>query len=175
MKKLVLLALALALAVSAAGCGGEKSETAGGVPEAPKTAELRGEGWSLTYDPALFEPDGDATVRYIGDDSPMPVYLNVQLYPDYTAEKLAEGLALQSGDDSVKVEDAIVGRDSLPAKTVTVRQVVGEISEVTQIQHFYAVDTPAGGSVLIEAGSYDGAPAAARQGLDAILASFALT
>lgn len=166
--------LALALAFCAAGCAKEEPTVTGGLPEVPKTAVLQGEGWSFTYDSALFEADGSATVRYIGDDSPMPVYLTVQLYPDYTAEKLAEGLVLQSGSDSVKAEDASVGRDSLPAKAVTVERVVGEISEVTQLQRFYAVDTPAGGSVLIEAGSYDGAPEAARQGLDAMLASFVL-
>lgn len=173
MKKLISFVLVFTLAVCAAGCAREKPAFTGGAPETPKTAVLQGEGWSFTYDPALFEEDGGTTVRYIGADSPMPVYLTVQLYPDYTAEKLAEGLVLQSGSDSVKAEDASVGRDSIPAKAVTVERVVGEISEVTQIQRLYALDTDKGG-LLIEAGSYDGAPEAAQEGLDAILASFAL-
>lgn len=174
MKKLFCLTLALLLALCAAGCGREEPEVdLAELQKTPETMTMAGEGWSFTYDPLLFEDSGDMTVTYIGDDSPMPVYLAVQVFPGDTAQTLAEGLRLQSGSDDTKIEDAAVGRDGLAAKYVYIERTVGEISEVTQYQRFYALDA-AGGCVLLEAGSYDGAPEAANDGLEAMLNSFAL-
>lgn len=175
MKKVCCVTLALLLILCAAGCG-EKEKPGLDLGELNKTPEVKtlsGSGWSFEYDPELFAPSGDMTAAYTGADSPMPVYLAVQVFPGDTAADIAEGLRLQSGLDGVTIEDAFVGRDRLAAKYVYIERVVGEISEVTQYQRFYAVDTPVG-CVLLEAGSYDGAPAAANEGLEAMLASFTL-
>lgn len=174
LKKIFFVTLALVLALCAVGCG--KEEPGISLEEMQKTPEvmtMAGDGWSFEYDPLLFEDSGDMTASYSGGDSPMPVYLTVQVFPGDTAETVAQGLRLQSGSDSTKIEDAAVGRDGLSAKLVYIERTVGEISEATQYRRFYAIDTQ-GGCVLIEAGSYDGAPAAAEEGLEAMLDSFAL-
>lgn len=174
LKKVFCAMLALLLLVCAAGCGQEEPGISlDGLQTLPEAMTEEGDGWSYTYDPLLFEDSGGGTATYIGGDSPMPVYLAVQVFPGETAQTIAEGLRLQSGSDGARIEDAAVGRDGLAAKSVYIERTVGEISEVTQYQRFYALDTPEG-CVLLEAGSYDGAPAAADEGLKNMLDSFAL-
>lgn len=90
-----------------------------------------------------------------------PVYIAVQAYPDMDAGTLADGLVLQSEDDSVTVEETSLGADGISAKYIYSEQ---ETDGVIQVSVYYVV--PAGsGSLLVEAvASLD--PVTAKQVMD---------
>lgn len=113
-------------------------------------------GYSLVYDPTMFTLDdtgADLDVYYTfptAGSQENPVQFTVQSYPDTDAQTLAEGVALQSGQDGVTAQSAFFGADSLEAQYVYYEE---EVDGVTQMHTFFAV--PAGeGSLLVEITSY---------------------
>lgn len=131
-------------------------------------------GYSMTFDPSVFVLDdtgeADDYVYMTAEKLDAPVYISVQQYPDMDAQTLAEGLALQSGIDDVKVQDTFFGADGLETKNVYVEK---EVEGVTQIQIFYAVPVEAG-SLLVEIGSYVGVPETVDWKFEEMLGSFVL-
>lgn len=131
-------------------------------------------GYSMTYDPTVFVLDetgeSDSYVYMTAEKLDASVYITVQKYTDMDAQTLAEGLALQSGIDDVKVQDTFFGADGLETKSVYVEK---EVEGVTQIQVFYAVPVEEG-VLLVEIGSYVGVPETVDWKFEEMLGTFVL-
>jgi hypothetical protein len=82
-----------------------------------------------------------------------PVYVAVQLFTDMDAQAVAEGVALQSGQDGVDAEACTFGSDVDGYR-------VDYIEETDDIRYFYSFfAVPKGdGCLLLEAGEYAGIP-----------------
>ncbi len=86
-------------------------------------------------------------------------------------QTLVEGIVLQSGVDDVKAEDTFFGADGIESKCINIEK---EVDGIKRIQVFYAI--PIGkGSLLIEIGSYAGAPESVDWKFEEMLGKFTLT
>lgn len=111
-------------------------------------------GYSMTYDPTVFTLDDTAeeldTYTYnTAEELDGPVYIAVQSYPDTDAQTLAEGIALQSGQDGVAPQNTYFGADSLDTLSVYYEE---DVDGVTQTHVFYAI-SKGEGSLLVEISS----------------------
>ena len=119
-------------------------------------------GYAMTYDPTVFTlddtgDDQDIYTYHTSETLDGPVYIAIQSYPDMDAQTLAEGIALQSGQDGVAAQDTYFGADSL----------------VTQVHTFYAV--PKGeGALLVEITGYVDLPLQIQGKLEEMTGTFAL-
>ena len=86
------------------------------------------------------------------------------------AQTLADGLALQSGQDGVAVQDTYFGAEGLDTKCVYYEQ---EVNGVTQALAFYAVPTDEG-SLLVEICGYVGMPQQIEAKFEETLGTFSL-
>lgn len=116
-------------------------------------------GYSMTFDPTVFTLDdtgegSDIYTYHTAETLEGPAYIAVQSYPDMDAQTLADGLALQSGQDGVAVQDTYFGAEGLDTKCVYYEQ---EVNGVTQALAFYAVPADEG-SLLVEICGYVGMP-----------------
>ena len=136
-------------------------------PAAPVYETGSGEGYLFEYSPDAFEKTGDDTWTYTAQTL-LPVYIAVQRLPDRTPEDTAAGLALQSGSDTAVPRDVYFGSEGVEALHVHVEKAV---DGATQIQDFYAMSYK-GGTLLVEAGTYAGAPEQADDALKIVLDSF---
>lgn len=133
-------------------------------------------GYSMTFDPTVFTLDdtGEDLDIYTYHTSELldgPAYIAVQSYPDMDAQTLADGLALQSGQDGVTAQDTYFGADGLDTKCVYYEETV---DGVTQAHAFYAV--PKGeGSLLVEITGYVNMPQQIEAKFEEMLGTFALT
>ena len=190
----VFLALACACALSLAGCAKDaqtsKDTAADNTVQAePETvyeypAEDAGPvleesrlGYSMAFDPTVFTLDdtGEGSDIYIytyhtAETLEGPAYIAVQSYPDMDAQTLADGLALQSGQDGVAVQDTYFGAEGLGTKCVYYEQ---EVNGVTQALAFYAVPTDEG-SLLVEICGYVGMPQQIEAKFEEMLGTFSL-
>jgi hypothetical protein len=111
------------------------------------TVEYYGQMFNLTSDETsdVFEFCGD------GVELEAPIYVAIQLYTDMDAETVANGVALQSGQDGVTVDDTTFG-EGIEAKYVSYQE---EAEGLTWYMTFFAV--PKGdGCLLLEVGEYIG-------------------
>lgn len=188
----VFLALACACALSLAGCAKDaqtsKDAAADNTVQAePETvyeypAEDAGPvleesrlGYSMTFDPTVFTLDdtgegSDIYTYHTAETLEGPAYIAVQSYPDMDAQTLADGLALQSGQDGVAVQDTYFGAEGLDTKCVYYEQ---EVNGVTQALAFYAVPTDEG-SLLVEICGYVGMPQQIEAKFEEMLGTFSL-
>ena len=132
-------------------------------------------GYSITWDPKVITLDDTQGVDVFSYNTSQeiegPVYIAVQAYPDMDAGTLADGLVLQSEDDSVTVEETSLGADGISAKYIYSEQ---ETDGVTQVSVYYVV--PAGsGSLLVEAVGYVGMPDEAEGVFQEMLGSFRIS
>lgn len=123
-------------------------------------------GYTMTYNPMIFSVDDTGetdSFHYMTAESlGAPVYVSVQKYDDMDAQTLAEGLALQSGSDEVKIEDTFFGADGMETKCVVVPS---EAEGVERQQVFYAIPLEQG-TLLVEIGGYIGAPETTEAALE---------
>lgn len=129
-------------------------------------------GYSITWDPKVITLDDtqgmDVFSYNTSQETEAPVYIAVQAYPDMDADTLADGLALQAGNDSVTVDETSLGADGISAKYIYMEQ---EIDGITQVSVYYAV--PSGdGALLVEAVGYVGMPDEAEGVFQEMLGSF---
>lgn len=131
-------------------------------------------GYSMTYDPTVFTVDDTTDIDVFSyntaESMEAPVYISVQKYSDMDAQTLADGIVLQSGMDGTEALDTYFGAGSLAAKCVYMEQ---DINGVKQIQIFYAIPIESG-SLLVEIGSYIGAPLNVDSKLEEMLGTFTL-
>ncbi len=112
-------------------------------------------GYSMTFDPTVFTLDDtadglDVYTYHTSEVLDGPAYISVQAYPDMDAQTLADGIALQSGQDGVAAQETYFGADSLSTRCVSYEE---DVNGVTQVHAFYAV--PKGeGSLLVEITGY---------------------
>ena len=188
----VFLALACACALSLAGCAKDTQtskdtaadNTAQAEPEpiyeypaedaGPVLEESR-LGYSMAFDPTVFTLDdtgegSDIYTYHTAETLEGPAYIAVQSYPDMDAQTLADGLALQSGQDGVAVQDTYFGAEGLDTKCVYYEQ---EVNGVTQALAFYAVPTDEG-SLLVEICGYVGMPQQIEAKFEETLGTFSL-
>lgn len=132
-------------------------------------------GYSMTFDPTVFTLDdtgegSDIYTYHTAETLEGPAYIAVQSYPDMDAQTLADGLALQSGQDGVAVQDTYFGAEGLDTKCVYYEQ---EVNGVTQALAFYAVPTDEG-SLLVEICGYVGMPQQIEAKFEETLGTFSL-
>lgn len=131
-------------------------------------------GYSMTYDPTVFTVDDTTDIDVFSyntaESMEAPVYISVQKYSDMDAQTLADGIVLQSGMDGTEALDTYFGAGSLATKCVYMEQ---DINGVKQIQIFYAIPIESG-SLLVEIGSYIGAPLNVDSKLEEMLGTFTL-
>lgn len=132
-------------------------------------------GYSMTFDPTVFTLDdtgegSDIYTYHTAETLEGPAYIAVQSYPDMDAQTLADGLALQSGQDGVAVQDTYFGAEGLDTKCVYYEQ---EVNGVTQALAFYAVPTDEG-SLLVEICGYVGMPQQIEAKFEEMLGTFSL-
>ena len=132
-------------------------------------------GYSITWDPKVITLDDtqgmDVFSYNTSQEIEGPVYIAVQAYPDMDAGTLADGLVLQSEDDSVTVEETSLGADGISTKYIYSEQ---ETDGVIQVSVYYVV--PAGsGSLLVEAVGYVGMPDEAEGLFQEMLGSFRIS
>lgn len=112
-------------------------------------------GYAMTYDPTVFtlddtEEDQDIYTYHTVETLDGPVYIAIQSYPDMDAKTLADGIALQAGQDGVSAQNTYFGADSLDTQCVYYEE---DVNGVTQVHTFYAV--PKGeGALLVEVTGY---------------------
>lgn len=112
-------------------------------------------GYAMTYDPTLFTLDDtgdelDVYTYHTSEPLDGPAYISIQAYPDMDAKTLADGIALQSGQDGVAAQSTYFGADSLDTQCVSYEE---EVNGVTLVHAFYAV--PKGeGALLVEITGY---------------------
>lgn len=146
------------------------SEDAGPVVEKSRL------GYSMTFDPTVFTlddtgEDSDIYTYHTSEALDGPAYIAVQSYPDMDAQTLADGLALQSGQDGVAAQDTYFGADGLDTKCVYYEE---DVDGVTQAHAFYAV--PKGdGSLLVEITGYVNMPQQIEAKFEEMLGTFTLT
>lgn len=173
-KKLSLIGMVLVLTAALAGCGNGNQgadDSQAVTSQQEKHESLL--GYSIAYNStrfALDEAEDSDVFTYQATDLLAPVYLTVQKYSDMDAQTLAEGLVLQSGNDGVAVQDAVIGADSIEAKSVYIET---EEKDVKQIQIFYAIPAEEG-SLLLEMGTYEGISEAIDAEFEEMLATFRL-
>lgn len=125
------------------------SEDAGPVREESRL------GYAMTYDPTVFTLDDtgdelDVYTYHTSEPLDGPAYISIQAYPDMDAKTLADGIALQSGQDGVAAQSTYFGADSLDTQCVSYEE---EVNGVTLVHAFYAV--PKGeGALLVEITGY---------------------
>ena len=132
-------------------------------------------GYSMTFDPTVFTLDdtgegSDIYTYHTAETLEGLAYIAVQSYPDMDAQTLADGLALQSGQDGVAVQDTYFGAEGLDTKCVYYEQ---EVNGVTQALAFYAVPTDEG-SLLVEICGYVGMPQQIEAKFEEMLGTFSL-
>lgn len=129
------------------------SEDAGPVREESRL------GYAMTYDPTVFTLDDtgdelDVYTYHTSEPLDGPAYISIQAYPDMDAKTLADGIALQSGQDGVAAQSTYFGADSLDTQCVSYEE---DVDGVTQVYAFYAV--PKGeGALLVEITGYADMP-----------------
>lgn len=111
------------------------------------TVQYYGQEFNLTSD------ENSDTFEFCGDGVELeaPIYVAIQLYTDMDAETVADGVALQSGQDGVTVEDSTFG-EGIEAKRVSYQE---EVEGLTWVYTYFAI--PKGdGCLLMEVGEYIG-------------------
>ena len=88
----------------------------------------------MTYDPRVFTLDDtgegmDVYTYYTSEMLDGPAYIIVQSCPDMDAKTLADGVALQSGQDGVAAQSTYFGADSLDTQCVSYEE---EVNGITQ-------------------------------------------
>ncbi|MGI5964133.1 MAG: hypothetical protein ACOX7N_10630 [Lawsonibacter sp.] len=133
-------------------------------------------GYSMTYDPTVFTLDdtGESLDIYTYHTSEVldgPAYISIAAYPDMDAKTLADGIALQSGQDSVAPQITYFGADGLDTQCVSYEE---EVNGVTQVHAFYAV--PKGeGSLLVEITGYVDMPQQIQAKFEEMTGTFTLS
>lgn len=131
-------------------------------------------GYSMKYDPKVFtlsETDKEEVFTYNTEEKlDASIYISIQSYVDMDVETLAKGLALQSGEDGVNVQDAYMGADSIETKSVYIEN---EVKGIKQTQVFYAIPIEKG-SLLVEIDGYVGMPKTAESKIEEMLGTFIL-
>ena len=133
-------------------------------------------GYSMKFDPAVFAlndsgDDLDIYTYHTSETLDGPVYIAVQSYSNMNAQTLADGIVLQSGQDSVTAQDTYIGSDSLESKCVYYEE---GVNGVTQTHTFYAVPRE-DGSLLVEITGYLNMPQQIEVKFKEMLDTFALT
>lgn len=146
------------------------SEDAGSVEEKSRL------GYSMMFDPTVFTLDDtadglDAYTYHTSEELDGSAYFTVQSYPDMDAQTLAEGIALQSGQDGVAVQDTFFGADGLETKCVYYEE---EAGGVTQVHTFYAVPKEEG-SLLVEITGYINMPEQIQTKFEEMAGTFTLS
>ena len=145
------------------------SEDAGSVREESRL------GYAMTYDPTVFTlddtgEDQDIYTYHTSETLDGPVYIAIQSYPDMDAKTLADGIALQSGQDGVAAQETYFGADSLDTQCVYYEE---DVNGVTQVHTFYAV--PKGeGALLVEVTGYVNLPLQIQGKLEEMTGTFEL-
>ena len=145
------------------------SEDAGSVREESRL------GYAMTYDPTVFTlddtgEDQDIYTYHTSETLDGPVYIAIQSYPDMDGKTLADGLALQSGQDGVVAQDTYFGADNLDTQCVYYEE---DVNGVTQVHTFYAV--PKGeGALLVEVTGYVNLPLQIQGKLEEMTGTFEL-
>lgn len=145
------------------------SEDAGSVREESRL------GYAMTYDPTVFTlddtgEDQDIYTYHTSETLDGPVYIAIQSYPDMDAKTLADGIALQSGQDGVAAQETYFGADSLDTQCVYYDE---DVNGVTQVHTFYAV--PKGeGALLVEVTGYVNLPLQIQGKLEEMTGTFEL-
>mgnify|MGYP000619992051 CR=1 FL=1 len=145
------------------------SENAGPVREESRL------GYAMTYDPTVFTLDDtkdnlDIYTYHTSETLDGPVYIAIEPYPDMDAKTLADGIALQSGQDGITPQETYFGADSLDTQCVSYEE---DVNGVTQVHAFYAV--PKGeGSLLVEVTGYGDLPVQIQGKLEEMTGTFAL-
>ncbi len=158
------------------------SEDAGAEPEyeypsedAEPVLEESRLGYSMTFDPTVFTLDDtadglDVYTYHTSEVLDGPAYISVQSYPDMDAQTLADGIALQSGQDGVAAQETYFGADSLSTQCVSYEE---DVNGVTQVHAFYAV--PKGeGSLLVEITGYADMPQQIQAKFEEMTGTFTL-
>lgn len=133
-------------------------------------------GYSMIYDPAVFTLDDteesmDIYTYHTSEVLDGPAYLAIQSYPDLDAQTLADGIALQSGQDGVAAQQTYFGADSLDTQCVYYEE---DVNGVTQAHAYYAV--PKGeGSLLVEITGYVGMPQQIQAKFEEMTGTFTLS
>lgn len=145
------------------------SEDAGPVQEESRL------GYTMMYDPTVFTlddtgEDRDVYTYHTAETLDGQAYFAVQAYPDMDAQTLADGVALQSGQDGVTPQETYFGADNLDTQCVSYQE---EVDGVTQAYAFYAV--PKGeGSLLVEITGYLDMPMQIQAKFEDMAGTFAL-
>ena len=132
-------------------------------------------GYTMMYDPTVFTlddtgEDRDVYTYHTAETLDGPAYFAVQAYPDMDAQTLADGVALQSGQDGVTPQETYFGADNLDTQCVSYQE---EVNGVTQAYAFYAV--PKGeGSLLVEIVGYVDMPMQIQAKFEDMAGTFAL-
>ena len=145
------------------------SEDAGPVREESRL------GYAMTYDPTVFTLDDtgdglDVYTYHTAETLDGPAYMAIQSYPDMDATTLADGIALQSGQDGVAAQDTYFGADSLDTKCVSYEE---DVSGVTQVHAFYAV-AKGDGALLVEITGYVDMPMQIQAEFEEMAGTFTL-
>lgn len=131
-------------------------------------------GYSMKYDPTVFtlnESDKEDVFVYNTDEKlDASIYISIQSYVDMDVETLAKGLALQSGEDGVNVQDTYMGADSIETKSIYLEK---EVKGIKQTQVFYAIPMEKG-SLLVEIDGYVDMPKIAESKIEEMLGTFTL-
>lgn len=99
--------------------------------------------YTIGYDPERFTQDGDVFRDSLWGGTAPIVYYAVTYYPDLTAQELVSGLILQNEGDYASYETE--------ATTVGQYEATGVyFSGDDTLMHFFAIDSPYGGSYLLE-------------------------
>ena len=146
------------------------SEDAGPVREESRL------GYAMTYDPTVFTLDDtgdelDVYTYHTSEQLDGPAYISIQAYPDMDAKTLADGIALQSGQDGVAAQSTYFGADSLDTQCVSYEE--EEVNGVTLVHAFYAV--PKGeGALLVEITGYVDMPMQIQAEFEEMAGTFTL-
>lgn len=154
----------------------ETEETLVGADQGSLTTYSSSYGYTIEYDASLFEVTNDEgmdCIQLIGQDleKETPVYLAVTLIEEESAAIIAEGIALQSGSDDTKIEDATVGKEAYTAQKVVYQQ-EAEAGNITNVSYVLEVN---GKVFLVEQATGTDTSADIQSKMEEMVGSFFVT